>query len=57
VLAAGDQLLFTGQDRARRAQRAALSNVNVLDYLRTGRNVPGGWIWRLLARDAGTAGR
>jgi voltage-gated potassium channel len=57
LLAAGDQLLFTGQDRARRGQRAALSNVNVLDYLRTGRNVPGGWIWRLLARDAGTAGR
>lgn len=55
-LRAGDQLLFTGRNRARREQRVAASNVNVLDYLRTGRNVPGGWIWRRLARDAGEAG-
>jgi len=55
-LRAGDQLLFTGRNRARRDQRAAVSNVNVLDYLRTGRNVPGGWIWRRLAREPGNAG-
>ena len=56
ALRAGDQLLFTGRTRARRDQQATLSNLNVLDYLRTGRNVPGGWIWRRLARDAGGAG-
>ncbi len=57
ALRAGDQLLFAGRERARRDQRATTSNVNVLDYLRTGRNVPGGWIWRWLARDAGEATR
>ncbi len=57
LLRAGDQLLFAGQSRALRGQRAALSNVNVLDYLRTGRNVPGGWIWQRLARDVGDTGR
>jgi voltage-gated potassium channel Kch len=56
ALRAGDQLLFAGRTRARRDQLATMSNVNVLDYLRTGRNVPGGWIWRRLARDAGEAG-
>ena len=34
----------------RRRQRSTLSNVNVLDYVRTGRDVPGGWIWQKLAR-------
>jgi len=54
-LAAGDELLFTGRNRARRSQRQALANLNVLDYLRTGRDVPGGWIWQWLTRTRGSA--
>lgn len=50
----GDELLFTGRNSARRAQQRALANLNVLDYLRTGRDVPGGWIWQKLARAGGT---
>jgi len=46
----GDKILFAGRYRARRRQRSTLSNVNVLDYVRTGRDVPGGWIWQKLAR-------
>jgi len=49
-LQAGDELLFTGRNRARRSQHLALANLNVLDYVRTGRDVPGGWIWQKLTR-------
>lgn len=46
----GDELLFAGRLRARREQRTTLANINVLDYLRTGRDVPGGWIWQKFTR-------
>lgn len=51
ALAPGDQVLFAGRGDARRQLEATLRNVNVLEYLRTGRDLPGGWIWRKLARD------
>jgi Trk K+ transport system NAD-binding subunit len=49
-LATGDRVLMAGRSRARRELESALGNVNVLEYLRTGRDLPGGWIWRRLTR-------
>jgi Trk K+ transport system NAD-binding subunit len=42
----GDELLFAGRGRARDSQRTLLSNANILAYLLTGRERPGGWIWQ-----------
>jgi len=50
TLAEGDQLLFAGTAGARRLQRLILQDANVLSYVQTGRNVPGGWIWRQFGR-------
>lgn len=49
-LARGDQLLFAGRPGARRMQHATLVNVNVLDYVVRGIDLPGGWIWQRLTR-------
>ncbi|HEY5635362.1 MAG TPA: NAD-binding protein [Burkholderiales bacterium] len=48
-LAAGDEILFVGTQAAREAQLALLRNVNVRDYVLTGVDVPGGWIWQRLS--------
>jgi voltage-gated potassium channel len=45
-----DEILFAGRARARRSQQLTLANVNALDYVRTGRDLPGGWIWQKLTR-------
>jgi voltage-gated potassium channel len=50
ALGAGDHILFAGTERARRLQQLTLRNVNVLEYVRTGRDTPGGWIWQWLSR-------
>lgn len=42
----GDELLFAGRGRARDSQRTLLCNANILTYLLTGRERPGGWIWQ-----------
>jgi hypothetical protein len=42
----GDQLLFAGRARARDRQLTLLGNANILTYLLTGRERPGGWIWQ-----------
>ena len=55
-LARGDEILFAGRLRARRSQQLALANVNALDYVRTGRDLPGGWIWQQLTRRNGQTG-
>jgi Trk K+ transport system NAD-binding subunit len=49
-LRAGDHILFAGTRRARALQTLTLRNANVLDYVRTGRDAPGGWIWQWLSR-------
>lgn len=49
LLAPGDRLLFCGSRDARRQQSLALRNINVLSYLLTGRDAPGGWVWSRLA--------
>jgi hypothetical protein len=46
----GDHVLFAGTRRALALQRLILRNVNALDYVRTGRDAPGGWIWQWLNR-------
>ena len=48
ALQLGDEILFAGRPAARAAQQVTIANVNVLDYVRTGRDVPGGWIWQRL---------
>ena len=50
ALRAGDHILFAGTSEARALQRLPLRNANALDYLRTGRDAPGGWIWQRLNR-------
>ena len=50
ALAEGDQLLFAGSAGARRLQRMILQDANVLTYVQTGRNVPGGWVWQRFGR-------
>lgn len=48
-LALDDRVLMAGRSRARRQMESALGNVNMLEYLRTGTDLPGGWIWRRFA--------
>lgn len=50
ALAPGDELLFAGKPAARRAQLQTLRNVNVRDYVVSGIDRPGGWIWQWLTR-------
>jgi hypothetical protein len=44
----GDQILFAGTREARTLQALTLSNVNVFDYVRTGEQIAGGWLWNAL---------
>jgi len=50
ALRPGDELLLAGTRNARRNLALALENSNTLDYVLTGRDLPGGWIWQRLAR-------
>ncbi len=44
----GDELLFAGGPGADRRQALTVSNVNALDYVRTGQEAGSGWVWRRL---------
>jgi voltage-gated potassium channel len=48
LLQSGDQILFCGTRQARNLQALGLYNFNVLNYLLTGQDAPGGKVWRLL---------
>lgn len=50
LLQAGDRVLFCGEREARHLQSLCLYSFDVLGYLLTGRNAPGGTIWRWLGR-------
>ncbi|HWS75379.1 MAG TPA: NAD(P)-binding protein, partial [Quisquiliibacterium sp.] len=50
VLVPGDRILLAGRGEARRLLALALRDVNVLEYLCTGRDLPGGWVWKKFAR-------
>ena len=47
-LAIGDQVLFCGQEHARPNMGWITHNANVLRYIRTGMEAPGGLLWRWL---------
>jgi Trk K+ transport system NAD-binding subunit len=49
-LAAGDELLLAGTNRARERLQQTLANANVRDYVLTGRDIPGGTVWQRLTR-------
>jgi voltage-gated potassium channel len=50
ALCLGDELLFIGMPDARLALALTLENANTLAYVRTGEDLPGGWLWERLAR-------
>jgi len=50
ALRAGDELLFAGTLHARREQARILQNINVCEYLLTGVDTPGSWLWRRVIR-------
>lgn len=50
LLQPGDRLLFCGERRARGQQALGLYNFNVLSYLLTGHDAPGGSVWRWFER-------
>ncbi len=45
MLMPGDCLLFAGRSSARNRQLLAMQNTNALDYVLTGHDAPGGWVW------------
>ncbi|MGA9163804.1 MAG: NAD-binding protein [Thiobacillus sp.] len=45
----GDRILFCGEAHTRRQQAMGLHDYNMLNYLLTGNEAPGGLIWRRLA--------
>ncbi len=60
-LHSGDRLLFCGTPQARRAQAVVVHDYNALTYILTGRDAPGGTVWRWWAgrhgaRRSGSAG-
>jgi Trk K+ transport system NAD-binding subunit len=56
TLRPGDRLLVCGRGSALRKQRLLLHNHNVLRYVLSGKDSPGGWLWRKLARPSAPAG-
>jgi voltage-gated potassium channel len=50
TLAPGDELLLAGRPAARRGLETTMLLEAASEYVRTGRRVPTGWIWRRLSR-------
>lgn len=48
----GDRVLFCGMRAARIAQRSIRQNANVFDYVHSGREIRGGWMWQAITRRA-----
>ena len=48
----GDRILFCGEAHTRRQQSLGLHDYNMLNYLLTGNEAPGGLVWRRLAETA-----
>jgi hypothetical protein len=47
-LEANDALLIAGQHAARGALHLTLQNANALEYILTGQDRRGGWLWQVL---------
>ena len=56
LLAAGDQLLLAGAHALRQHLDLTLQNHNVLDYVVSGREGSGGWLWQRLFPQPGNDG-
>ena len=54
-LQSGDEVLYAGVMRMRDEQARLLRNGNVFDYVQTGREAPGGWLWSRLPRRCATS--
>jgi hypothetical protein len=52
LLRDGDRILFCGEAHTRRQQALGLHDYNMLNYLLTGNQAPGGLVWRRLAKIA-----
>ncbi|ENO88150.1 potassium channel family protein [Thauera linaloolentis] len=50
ALRPGDELLLAGRPRARDAFALNIAYEHTLEYLLSGEDLPGGWIWRRLSR-------
>lgn len=48
ALAPGDRLLFAGRRRAQHALELTMCNSNMLEYVLTGQELLGGWLWQRL---------
>ncbi len=46
----GDQLLFCGDSESMKLMCWTVSNINVYNYLRTGYELPGGYVWQWIYR-------
>ncbi|HMV71163.1 MAG TPA: NAD-binding protein [Pseudomonadales bacterium] len=53
ALMPGDQLLLAGADGARRRFELTLQNSNVMEYVLSGRESGGGWLWQRLSGNKG----
>lgn len=53
----GDRILFAGTRESCDRQQLLLQNLNALEYVCEGRNVPVAWVWRKLAMRGGEASR
>lgn len=51
LLRPGDELLLVGRRRARARLELTLNNTHALDYVLTGRESSGSWLWQRLAKD------
>jgi len=51
LLRQGDELLLVGRRRARSRLELTLNNAHALDYVLTGRESSGSWLWQRLAKD------
>jgi hypothetical protein len=49
ALVAGDRLLLAGQHEGRSRFELTVQNANVLEYVLTGSDHSGGWLWQRLA--------
>lgn len=55
LLRAGDEILLAGRPGARERFALTLANEHTLNYVLTGQDLPGGWIWERLSRVKGQA--
>ncbi|MBS0511593.1 MAG: NAD-binding protein [Proteobacteria bacterium] len=50
TLRAGDEILLAGKPGSRNSFMLAIANEHALNYVLTGTDLPGGWIWERLSR-------